>query len=131
MRSHKAIVSIVLFANRDGSHLVPLLYFGYSAKQRCFGDNRFSGLKLLFSSQKKASVDSIVFKRWLCCWYNEVRKVTNEDVILIEDNCGGHESEIIYPGFKIEFMPPGPNPKYQRLELGFIALSKIDSARSC
>ena len=39
-------------------------------------------------------MDSIEFKLWIGWWYNEVRKFTQEDVLLIMDNCGGNEGEI-------------------------------------
>ena len=41
------------------------------------------------------------------------------------DNCGGHESEINYPGLRIEFLPPRSTAKYQKLDLGLIAQSKM------
>ena len=43
----------------------------------------------------------------------------------MRDNCGGQESEISLPAVRIEFIPPSSTAKYQLLDLGLIAHSKI------
>ena len=125
LQRNKARISTVLCLNGDGSHFVPVQYIGHSANPPCFRDNRFSELKIHYRSQANAWMDSIEFNRWIGWRYNEVRKFTQEDVLLIMDNCGGHESEINYPGLRIEFLPPWSTSKYQTLDLGLIAQSKI------
>ena len=111
--------------NGDGSHFVPVHYIGHSANPRCFHDNRCSELKTHYRSQVNAWMDSTELNCWIGWWYNEVRKFTQEDVLLIMDNCGGHEIEINYPGLRIEFLPPKSTAKYQTLDLGLIGQSKI------
>ena len=41
------------------------------------------------------------------------------------DNCGGHEREISLPGVRIGLLPPRTTLKYQPLDLGLIAHTKI------
>ena len=70
-------------------------------------------------------MDSDGFVDWLKWWYEEVKKKSTGPWLLIMDNCGGHESEIILPGVRIELLPPRSTAKYQPLDLGLIAHSKI------
>ena len=106
LQRSKARISILLCVNGDGSHYVPVQYICHSDNPRYFLDNRFSELKIHYRSQANEWMDSTEFNRWIGWWYNEVRKFTQEDVLLIMGNCGGHESEINYPGLGIEFLPP-------------------------
>ena len=106
LQKYKARITIVLCVNADGSHSVPVRYIGNSAEPRCLRDLRFSSLTLNYDSQKKAWMDSARFDKWMKWWYTEVRKRTTGDILLIMDNCGGHESSFDYPGLRVEFLPP-------------------------
>ncbi len=66
-----------------------------------------------------------MFQKWITWWYSEVRKATQDDILLIMDNCGGHECDMELTGLRIEFLPPNTTALYQPLDLGLIAYSKI------
>ena len=70
-------------------------------------------------------MDSDGFVDWLNWCYEEVKKKSTGPWLLIMDICGGHESEIILPGVRIELLPPRSMAKYQPLYLGLISHSKI------
>ena len=42
------------------------------------------------------------------------------------DNFGGHESDIVLPGLRIELLPPQSTAKYQTLDLGLVSHNKIN-----
>ena len=66
-----------------------------------------------------------MFQKWITWWSSEVRKVTQDDILLIIVNCGGQECDMDLPGLRIEFLPPNTTALYQPLDLGLIAHSKI------
>ena len=49
----------------------------------------------------------------------------NDDILLITDNCGGHEREVNQLGLRIELLPPRSASKYQTIDLGLVAHAKI------
>ena len=51
--------------------------------------------------------------------------MTQEDLLLIMDNCGSHGEGMNLPGLRVEFLPPKSTHKYQPLDLGIIANAKI------
>ena len=70
-------------------------------------------------------MDSKGFQAYLTWWYTEVQKHSEGPWLLTMDNCGGHDLEHNLPDVKIEFLPPRSTAKYQPLDLGMIAHSKI------
>ena len=70
-------------------------------------------------------MDSKEYTRYLQWWFGEVRKVIQEDILLIMENWGSHEEGINHPGLHVEFLPPKSTHKYQPLDLGIIAHAKI------
>lgn len=47
------------------------------------------------------------------------------DLLLLMDNCGGHEHSIRLLGLRIEFLPPRTTTKYESLNLGLFVSGKI------
>ena len=70
-------------------------------------------------------MSSTRFDKWMRWWYTELRKRTTGNIILIMDNCGGHEIFFDYPALRFDFLLPKSTHKYQTLELGLIAHGKI------
>ena len=91
--------------NRDGSHNVPVRYIGHATYPIFFRDNRFTALKSSYGSQSNAWMGSNQFEKWITWWYRKVRRLKNDDVLLIMGNCDGHEREVNLPGLRIELLP--------------------------
>ena len=51
-------------------------------------------------------MDTKEYNTWLQWWFDEVRKVSKEDILLIMDNCGSHGKGLNLPGLRFEFLPP-------------------------
>ena len=96
----RARVSIVLYVNGDGLHNLPVRYIGHGTYQRCFLD-RFSVLKSAYSLKSNLWMDSNQLEQSITWWYGEVRRLKNDDVLLIIDNFGEHERAVNLPGPRI------------------------------
>ena len=116
---------MILACNTDGSHVIPVRYIGAAANPRCFRNDKYGNQRARYHSQKNAWMDSNGFNNWINWFYNEIKKKSSGSWLLIMGNCGGHESEIQLPGLRIEMLPPRSTAKYQPLDLGLIAHSKI------
>ena len=111
--------------NDDGSHRVPVKSIGSAYHPRCFRDSRFAYLKGQNNRLGNAWMDSEKFNIWVQWWYNELRKLNQDNILLIMDNCGGHECNIELPELRVELLAPKTTHKYQTLDLGLIAQSKV------
>ena len=108
-----------------GSHILPVWYIGHASNSKCFRDSRHTALKSFYSNQTNAWMGSKEYNTWLQWWFVEVRKVTQNDILLIMHNRGSHEEGINLHGLRVEFLPPKSTYKYQPLDFGIIALAKI------
>ena len=54
-----------------------------------------------------------------------MRRINSSNILLMMDNCGGHECDINLPGVRIETLPVNSTSKNQPLDLGLIAHSRI------
>ena len=122
---YKQRILLVLAVNGDRSHMFPVNYIGKSENPMFLRDPRCSYLHGYYWHQSNGWMDSCGFDRWIRWWYTEVQKVSDGPWLLILDSCGGHESEIVLPNVRIEFLPLGTTAKYQTFDLGLIANSKI------
>ena len=122
---HKDRITMILACNAGGSHVIPVRYIGAAANLRCFRNGKYDNQRAKYHSQKNAWVDSNGFNNWINWFYNEIKKKSSGSLLLIMDNCGGHESEIQIPGLRIEMLLPRSTAKKQPLDLSLIAHSKI------
>ncbi len=123
----KARITVVFCVNADGSQNIPVRYIGHSCKPRCLSDERFDSLKGIYSSQQNSWMDNVIFQKAISWWYNKVREVMQDDVLLKMDDCGGHERGLDLSGLRIEILPPNTAAMYQPLNLGLIAHSKFNT----
>ncbi len=63
--------------------------------------------------------------------YSEVCKVKTDDVLLIIDNCGGHETNITLSRLRIELLHKQSTSKYQTLDHRLMAHAKCGTALRC
>ena len=95
---HKDRITVVLACNSDDSHILPVRYIGSAANLRCFRTKKYESQASRYWLQKNGWMDSDGLVDWLKWWYEEVKKKSTGPWLLIMDNCGGHESEIILLG---------------------------------
>ena len=111
--------------NADGSHILPVWYIGHANNPKCVRDSRYTALKSFYNDQTNAWVDSKKHTTRLQWWFVEVRRVAQEDILLIMHNCVSHGEGINLQGLRVEFLPPNSTHKYQPLDFGIIANAKI------
>ena len=71
-------------------------------------------------------MDSSGLEKWVRWSYSELRsKGVEGPLLLIMDNCGGHEDKIDLPGLLIVFIPLRYTDTNQSIDLGLIAHSKL------
>ncbi len=102
-----------------------MYYIASTAKPRCSGENRFQPFKRQYRNQRNARMDWYGFDKWVTSSYGKVRKVKTDDVLIIKDNCGGHETNITLPGLRIELLSKRSTYNSQTLDLRSITHAKI------
>ena len=112
LQRNKNRITIVMAVNADGLHILPVWYIGHTNNPKCFRDSRYTALKSFYSNQTNVWMDSKEYTTWLQWWFGEVRKVTQEDILLIMHNCGSHEEGINLSGLRVDFLPPKSTHKY-------------------
>ena len=119
----KSRVTLFVCTNESGTCKLPLAMIGKAKEPRCF--NRQEP-PMKYFSQKKAWSDTKVMKEWWKFFLSHVRRFTKEKVLLIMDNCGPHENNLIDENnqIQVEFLPPNTTSKYQPMDAGIIALLK-------
>nr|CAH0104180.1 unnamed protein product [Daphnia galeata] len=117
-------VTLILCVNADGSCKIPPVIVGSAKNPDCFRD---SPSPIPYLSQRNAWVDRDVYSTW---WFNiflpVVRSFTTEPVVLLMDNCSGHDMALTDPEGQVEVIlfPPNCTSVYQPLDQGIISALK-------
>ena len=125
LNRNKDRIIIVMSVYTNGTHIFPVWDIGLAANQRCFRGSRYAALKLFYSNQRNAWMNTREYSTWLQLWFDEVPNVTQEEIFLIMDNCGSQKEVLNLRGLRVELLPPKPTHKYQPLDLGIIANARI------
>ena len=99
----KDCVTLYICTNADGSDKYPLVMIGKAKKTRCFHEVK----KLTYYAQKKAWSDGVTFMCWFDEFVQHIKSKTQEQVLLILDNCGPHAAQIESsdPQVRVAFVP--------------------------
>lgn len=121
-------ITLMVGANANGSHALPLLMIGKSAKPRCF--KNVKSLPLCYKNQRKAWMSGEIFIDWYRNEFlPEVKKFRKErgltgPVLLILDNAPTHPAADILnevdPNFKVIYLPPNVTALLQPMDQGVI-----------
>ena len=122
-QNYKERLTEIFGANASGTHILPIRYIGVSKSPVCFRNH--GNLKSSYTSQRCGWMDTTGFDHWIRSWHSEVKERSNGPWLLLADNCGGHSSTQNLPGVRIEKRPPNTTCKFQPLDQGLIAQSKI------
>ena len=109
----------------DGTHIVPVQCTGHASRQSCIRQSRYSPRKSFYCSQRNGRMDTKEYKKRVRLWFDEVRKVAQEDILLIMVSCVSHGERMNHPGLRIEFLTQKWTQKYQQQNLEVIANEKI------
>ena len=109
----------------DGTHIVPVQWTGHASRQSCIRQSRYSARKSFYCSQRNDKMDTKEYKKRVRLWFDEVRKVAQEDILLIMVSCLSHGERMNHPGLRVDFLTPKWTHKYQQLNIGVIANEKI------
>ncbi|XP_051161312.1 jerky protein homolog-like isoform X2 [Leptopilina boulardi] len=118
----KERLTIMVCANATGSHRIPLLVIGKSAKPRCFKKNQ--QLPLNYTNQKKAWMNAQIFKHWFIdIFLKNVRELKPDaKIILLLDNAPTHPSaqelNLIDEKCTVIYLPPNVTSLIQPMDQG-------------
>ncbi len=94
-------VALLLCVNADGSCKIPPALVGSAKNSHCF----CGPSPIPYLSQHNALVDREVYKAW---WFNiflpAVHDFTSERVVLLMDNCSGHDMALTDPTDQVEII---------------------------
>ena len=98
--------------NGDGTDILLLVMIGKPMMLCCWDTSRYQyevkqHEKFVYFNQSNAWINDAIFKKW---FRNEfvlhVQKRTGDPVILVVDNCGGHDSSMVVGNVSLSSLPP-------------------------
>ncbi|XP_018574376.1 jerky protein homolog-like [Anoplophora glabripennis] len=124
----KERVTILACSNASGSHKLPLMMIGKSAKPRAFKNLSPTAMPVYYRNQRSAWMDSKLFKAW---FYEEfvtqveqhLKKMKlSRKALLLLDNAPSHpsEDELCSEDIKVLFFPPNVTSLIQPMDQGVL-----------
>jgi len=126
----KERITLMVCTNSDGTHKLPPVAIGKSAKPQCFRDAPNGSPPIPYKSQKNAWMDSETAQHWFDeCFRPEVESIHGSDpILLIWDNAPPHvHVESTSPSIEIKLLPENLTSVYQPMDQGVIAALKVRS----
>ena len=115
-KSAKDRITIVLCTNSTGTHQLPLWIIGKYNNPRAFKGINTNRLPAIYKSNKKAWMNTILFKEWIYWLDNQVKR----PIILLMDNFKAHSTNYNLKNIKTLLLPPNTTAKLQPLDAGII-----------
>ena len=117
----KERVTIILCCNMTGSKKLDPTIIGKSVSPKCFKKNN-PPIEYKFS--KKSWINRELFTTWFHeTFVKYIRTFTNEQVLLIVDNCSSH-LKLSYENITVQFLPPNVTSTSQPLDQGIVSIVK-------
>ena len=133
-KSSKERITALCCANATGSHKVKLAVIGKAKKPHCFKGTEKTNMPVTYFNQKKAWMDTTIFKTWFHeNFVPQVRehlrsKGLPEKAILLLDNAPSHPNEAVLQSAdgKIitRYLPPNVTALIQPMDQGVISAMK-------
>ena len=124
-KESKVCVTILVGANMDGSHFLPLYVIGKSKRPRAFKHVRH--LPVMYSANKKAWVTADLFDEWMRKLDREMG-AENRKIAMVVDNCTAHP-HYQYENIELFFLPPNTTSRSQPMDGGVIKNLKFHYRR--
>lgn len=123
-KQSKERISIALCSNSTGTHRVRPLLIHKFKNPRCF-KGKFDPNKLVdYYFNKKAWMTATIFSDWLTKFNKQMEK-ENRKVLLLVDNCNGHNIENRQlSNVLVSFLPPNMTSILQPMDAGIIKAFK-------
>jgi len=109
-------ITLVLCTNSTGSHKLPLWIIGKYKNPRAFKSINTTRLPAIYKSNKKAWMNTILFKEWIHWLDIQVKR----PILLVMDNFSAHTMDYNLKNIKTLFLPPNTTTKLQPLDAGII-----------
>ncbi|SPO31912.1 uncharacterized protein UTRI_10314 [Ustilago trichophora] len=120
-KTPKDRITIVICSNSTGNHKLPLWIIGKFANPRAFKSIKNTNrLPAIYKSNKKAWMNSILFKEWIYWLDNQVKR----PILLLMDNFKAHNIDYNLKNIKILLLPPNTTAQLQPLDAGIIKAFK-------
>ena len=118
----KERLTIALCAGMTGEKL-PALVIGKCKKPRCFKKITPNALPVIYTSNKKAWMNSALFQWWLETFNRKMRR-QSRNVLLFVDNAPSHPT-VELSDVKLAFFPPNATSKSQPMDQVIIQTMKL------
>lgn len=126
--SKKALdrMTVLLCSNMDGSHKLPLLVIGKSAKPRSLRGVNLERLNVTYAHSKKAWMTSYLWIDWI----RKLDNSLNKKILLFIDNCSAHPDLDGLKNITFIFLPKNTTSLNQPMDMGIIRCLKSNYRRS-
>ena len=141
-KQKKDRITALFTSNATGTHKLSPWVIGKAKNPRCFGSKSYkiANLPLVWRSNKKAWMTSLIFLEFLEWFANQIRaKKPYKKVVLFMDSFSAHESAVReiqerdandpsrqkFTNIRIEFLPKNATSVYQPMDQGIIANVKV------
>lgn len=121
-KKSKERITIFLCANMDGSEKIRPTVIGKFKKPRCFKSVDVNRLPVNYQANKRAWMDTDIFKRTLLS-INEEMKREDRNILLFIDNCTAHP-HLKFSNIKLMFLPTNSTSVLQPMDQGVIKCFK-------
>jgi hypothetical protein len=126
-KQEKERLTVVVCANGDGSHKLPLYVIGKHWDPRCFKGINRSTLGVEYRANGKAWMTAIIFVEWIQWFDHQMR---GRRALLLIDNCPVHKVNVgELKNTVICFLPPNTTSKLQPCDAGIIRTLKAHYRR--
>ena len=119
----KERLTIALCASMTGEKL-PALVIEKCKKPRCFKNITPKALPVIYTSNKRAWMNSALFQWWLETFNRKMRR-QSRNVLLFVDNAPSHPTAEL-SNVKLAFFPPNTTSKSQPMDQGIIQTMKLE-----
>ena len=116
-KKSKERITVLVWANMDGSEKLPLLVIGKFAKPRCF--KGVQSFPVTYRSNSKAWMNSALFEDWVQQLDRRFQR-EKRDVLLVIDNCPAHPKIDGLSAIRLVFLPPNTTSCLQPCDQGII-----------
>ncbi|CAF1135758.1 unnamed protein product [Brachionus calyciflorus] len=124
----KETISLLFTCNMSVREKLKPLVVSHSENPRCFKSINKANLPVYYRHNRKAWMDSCIFKEWLIKW-NKQLKAENRKVLLFLDNFSGHKNDPSCENIKTVYFPVNSKSVLQPLDQGIIHSFKVKNRK--
>lgn len=132
-KMQKQRVTLMMCANANGTHRLPLLVLGSAKRPHCYKGISMDALPVTYRNQKKAWMTQSIFTEWFHVIFvpsvqdDLKKKNLPQKAILLLDNAGAHPNDSLMSkdgNITVFFLPPNTTSLLQPMDQGVIETFK-------